>query len=115
MGLTDEDLARILENDVAGVLALLPDLSPADVVRLQELEILGGARDGLVDAINAHIEAQQSEAQAAAAATKRKSKPAARKTERGEEIPDELKPDYNGPMTIDLAERRRRFFEMRGK
>jgi hypothetical protein len=33
------------------------------------------------------------------------------KAERGKKIPDEMSPDYNGPMTIDLASRRRLHFE----
>lgn len=119
--LKDDDLQRILENDTAGVLALLPDLTPAAVVRLQEIEIEGANRTELVDAINAYIEQRQGdvppEDTAPAMAAKTKSKPSkeSAKAQRGEEIPDELKTNYNGPLTIDLMERRRAFFEGRGK
>lgn len=112
-GITDEDLQRVLENDAAGVAALLADLRPMDVLRLQELETQGQGRAPVLDAINHYIE-QQQEAEVEMPGTS--AVPRARKTkntakqQRGEEIPEHLKPDYSGPLTIDLMEKRAAYF-----
>lgn len=117
--ITDEDLQGVLENDAPGVALLLADLRPSDVIRLQELEAAGRGRADVIAAINHFVDQQQAAAPSSvpdikAPRDRAKKNPTAKHV-RGEEVPEFLKPDYSGPLTIDLMERRAAYFAAQTK
>lgn len=116
--ITDDDLHAVLENDASGIALLLADLRPVDVIRLQELEVAGQGRADVIAAINHFVDQQQEAAPTPEAKNpprdRGKKNPTAKQL-RGEEIPDHLKPDYIGPLTIDLMERRAAYFAAQNK
>jgi len=115
--ITDDDLQGVLENDAPGVALLLADLRPSDVMRLQELEAVGQGRADVIAAINHFVDQQQAAAPSPdikAPRDRAKKSPTAKQV-RGEEAPDYLKPDYTGPLTIDLMERRAAYFGAQNK
>ena len=117
--ITDDDLQGVLENDAPGVALLLADLRPSDVIRLQELEAAGLGRADVIAAINHFVDQQQAAAPSGTPDVKaprdRAKKSPTAKQVRGEEVPDYLKPDYSGPLSIDLMERRAAYFGAQNK
>lgn len=90
----DMALMELLDTNVKEVLVAAQQLSPAELTRLQELEGEGGNRTGVVNGISALIEKQQNGSD---------DPPDGGKADRGEEIPDWQKPDYNGSLTVPQA------------
>lgn len=128
--MNENELKDMLDNPVADIVSLLPDLSPPDVLALRALEAgeggkkratllkaiddfiaeQGGESDTESDAGNADdtsVEETSTPPSAAEGGSSGGSDAAAdsfsNKDVRGE-TPDWQKPDYDGPMTIEISD-----------